>query len=136
MEISATLSSPVPAEELGSGGSRPNTTVGQLSAMAPIKSGRHLPQRARGKQSSGMAHRESNLHLQQHPSNLTKFTFNQCPLCVSKFKIKSDLKIHIKTIHNQLSLCFALMWTLKSDSILNLDTHRGHWLNVTFVTKA
>ena len=71
MEISATLSSPVPAEELGSGGSRPNTTVGQHSAMAPIPSGRHLPQRARGKQSSGMAHRESNLHLQQHPSNLS-----------------------------------------------------------------
>ena len=74
MEISATLSSPVPAEELGSGGSRPNTTVGQHSAMAPKPSGRHLPQRARGKQSSGMAHRESNLQQQQHPSNPNNLT--------------------------------------------------------------
>ena len=25
------------------------------------------------------------------------------------------------------------MWILRSDLILNLETHRGHWLNVNFV---
>jgi hypothetical protein len=41
---------------------------------------------------------------------LTRFTFNQCPLCVFKFKIKSDIKVHIKAKHAQLSfmLCFNM----------------------------
>ena len=28
-------------------------------------------------------------------------TFYQCPLCVSKFKIKSDFKVHIKAKHKR-----------------------------------
>ena len=32
-------------------------------------------------------------------------------------------------------LCFDLMWTLRSAFILNLETHRGHWLNVNLVRK-
>ena len=41
---------------------------------------------------------------------LTRFTFNQCPLCVFKFKIKSDIKVHIKAKHAQLSImrCFNM----------------------------
>merc|ERR1711940_245923 len=60
---------------------------------------------------------------------VTNVTFNQCPLCVSKFKIKSDLKIHIKTIHDQLSFMLCFNVDLKTDLILNLETHRGHWSN-------
>ena len=57
-------------------------------------------------------------------------------LCVSpNSKWNLILRSILKQSINDSWACFALMWTLISDFILNLKTHRGHWLNVNLVRK-
>ena len=57
-------------------------------------------------------------------------------LCVSpNSKWNLILRSILKQSINTSWACFALMWTLMSDFILNLKTHRGHWLNVNLVRK-
>merc|ERR1712143_156164 len=50
-------------------------------------------------------------------------------------KLNLILRSILKQFMINCRLCFALMWTLQSDLILNLETQRGHWSNVTFVPK-
>ena len=53
-----------------------------------------------------------------------------------KFKI-TLLCFLLSTLVTRISLllCFALLWTIKQDFILNMEAHRGHWASVTFVIK-
>ena len=50
---------------------------------------------------------------------------SNCHSCAFKFKIKSDFKVHVKTKHVQLFFMLCFMWTLKSDLVLNLETHNS-----------
>ena len=57
-------------------------------------------------------------------------------LCVfPNSKLNPISRSTLKQFMINFRLCFDLMWTLKSGLILNLEAHRGHWSNVTFVTK-
>ena len=53
-----------------------------------------------------------------------------------KFKI-TLLCFVISTLVTRICLlwCFALLWTIKQDFILNMEAHKGHWSSVTFVIK-
>ena len=51
---------------------------------------------------------------------LTNSIYIQWVLTYKKDWFWFDLQVHIKT-------CFGFMWTLKSDLVLNLETHRGQW---------